>query len=243
MTSAVPSSTQAGHQDRASTLTEVVPARLVFEQVTKRWRGAPAPVLDEVDLTLTRGTIAAVVGRNGAGKTTLLRIASGLITPTSGRTRLDGLDSVKQRREYQRRVGFVSAGYGGLYARLSVREHLELAAKLALMPRLERKIAIETVIHRFQLEDLLPAPRVDRLSMGQRQRVRLALGFVHDPQVALLDEPWNSLDPEGKEMVMAALKVFAAGGGAALCCSPTGEELGPHADAAYGIEAGRLVPL
>lgn len=223
-------------------LTEVVPERLVFERVTKRWKGAPAPVLDEVELSLKRGTLAAIVGRNGAGKTTLLRIAAGLITPTSGRTRLDGLDSLKQRREYQRRVGFVSAGYGGLYARLSVREHLELAAKLALLPRLERKIAVETVIHRFQLEELLPSNRVDRLSMGQRQRVRLALGFVHDPQVALLDEPWNSLDPEGKEMVITALTVFAASGGTALCCSPTGEELGPHPHVTYGIESGRLVP-
>jgi len=241
MTSVVPSSTPAEHENRASTLTEVVPARLVFEKVTKRWRGAPAPVLDEVDLTLKPGTLAAIVGRNGAGKTTLLRIASGLITPTSGRTRLDGLDSVKQRREYQRRVGFVSAGYGGLYARLSVREHLELAARLALMPRLERKIAIETMIHRFQLEELLPAPRVDRLSMGQRQRVRLAIGFVHSPLVALLDEPWNSLDPQGKELVIGALTVFAASGGTAICCSPTGDELGPHGHVTYVIEGGKLV--
>lgn len=225
-----------------STLTEVVPARLVLEKVTKRWRRAPAPLLDEVDLVLKPGTLAAIVGRNGAGKTTLLRIACGLITPTSGCSRLDGLDSVKQRREYQRRVGFVSAGYGGLYARLSVREHLELAAKLALMPRLERKIAIETAIHRFQLEELLPATRVDRLSMGQRQRVRLALGFVHDPQLALLDEPWNSLDTEAKEMVIAALTVFVRSGGTVICCSPTGEELGPHAHVVYGIEGGKLVP-
>jgi ABC-type multidrug transport system ATPase subunit len=238
----VSASARAEHDDRSSTLTEVVPERLVFERVTKRWKGAPAPVLDEVDLSLSRGTLAGIVGRNGAGKTTLLRIAAGLITPTSGRTRLDGLDSVKERREYQRRVGFVSAGYGGLYARLSVREHLELAARLALMPRLERKIAIDTVIHRFQLEELLPASRVDRLSMGQRQRVRLALGFVHDPRVALLDEPWNSLDPEGKEMVITALTVFVASGGTALCCSPTGEELGPHAHVAYAIEGGKLVP-
>jgi len=243
MTSYATSSPRADGQSDVSRLTKVVAPRLVFETVTKTWRGAPTPVLDSVELALEPGVLAAVTGRNGAGKTTLLRIASGLITPTSGRMLLEGFDSVKDRREYQRRVGFVSAGYGGLYARLSVREHLDLASKLALMPRRATKHAIEMVIERFQLEPLIGAERVDRLSMGQRQRVRLALGFVHDPRVALLDEPWNSLDPEGKEMVLAALTSFASAGGAAICCSPTGEELGERADMLYGIDRARLVRL
>jgi ABC-2 type transport system ATP-binding protein len=225
----------------SAALSAVVPDRLRFEGVTKRWDKREPPLLDGVDLALRPGTLAAVVGRNGAGKTTLLRIAAGLISPNQGRTRLDGLDSVNDRREYQRGVGYVSAAHAGLYARLSVRQHLEFAAKLALMSRADRKIAIEVAINRFELKDLLVAHRVDRLSMGQRQRVRLALGFLHDPKLVLLDEPWNSLDAEGRQMLLGVLTLFATGGGTAVCCSPTGEELGPHADETYVVGEGKVV--
>jgi ABC-2 type transport system ATP-binding protein len=77
--------------------------------------------------------------------------------------------------------------------------------------------------------------------MGQRQRVRLALAFLHGPSLLLLDEPWNSLDGEGIELVNATVKEFAASGGSGLVCTPTGHELDTApANPVFVLENGRL---
>src|SRR3954463_6218107 len=80
---------------------------LAMRGIVKRWKGAPAPVLAGVDLDLEPGRLVAVSGRNGTGKTTLLRIAAGLIAPDSGVVSVAGFDPERERREFQRRVGFV----------------------------------------------------------------------------------------------------------------------------------------
>src|SRR4051794_22353220 len=160
---------------------------LAMHGIVKRWKGLPAPVLAGVDLDLEPGTIVAISGRNGTGKTTLLRIAAGIIRPDSGAVSIAGFDPEKRRRESPRRVGFVSAGSAALYARLPADDHLSMVARLALLPRLERVRAALHVLDRFELAELR-GKRVDRLSMGQRQRLRLALGFLHGPEVILLDE-------------------------------------------------------
>jgi ABC-type multidrug transport system ATPase subunit len=229
--------------DEPTELSAVEPVRLTLQGVTKTWSKQVEPVLDHVDLELEANSLVSLIGRNGAGKTTLLRIVSGLMFPDSGVVELDGIRPDKKRRDYQSRIGFLSAGYGGLYARLSVRQHLDLWARLAYLPRRNRRAAIEVAINRFDLRELLATPRVDRLSMGQRQRVRIAMAFMHDPKLVLLDEPWNSLDDEGRELLISALEVFVVGGGTAICCSPTGAEIGIHAQATYAVRDAKVVRL
>ncbi|HEX8646042.1 MAG TPA: ABC transporter ATP-binding protein [Thermoleophilaceae bacterium] len=204
----------------------------------KRWPGVPV-VLEGVDLTLAAGSAIAIVGRNGTGKTTLLRIGVGLIAPEEGSVRLAGLDPERDRTEFQRNAGFVSAGNSGLYARLSVRHHLDLWARLALIPRAERREATERVTSHFALEELL-GRRVDRMSMGQRQRLRLALGFLHGPRVVFLDEPTTSLDDEGIALLGAAIESLKAAGGAAIACLPAHWEQIPGIDSAHVLVNGRL---
>src|SRR4051794_33702127 len=104
---------------------------LTAHGVTKRW-GRRDPVLDAADFELPRGARIALQGANGAGKTTLLRILAGLFLPDSGTVALDGLDPVRDRRPYQRRLGFLAAGQGGLYARMTVKAHLDYWSRLAL---------------------------------------------------------------------------------------------------------------
>jgi ABC-2 type transport system ATP-binding protein len=219
-------------------VTAVATAALELRGVVKSW--GDQPVLREVDLDLPPGTVVAIAGRNGAGKTTLLRVASGLIVPERGTVRLDGLDPERDRTEFQSRLGYLSAGNSGLYARLKAEHHLELAAKLALMPRRERKPAIERALQAFELEKLC-GRRVDRLSMGQRQRLRLALSFVHQPSVVLLDEPSTSLDQDGRALVQQALNDLKARGGAAIVCVPTGGEPLPVVDRVLELSEGRLL--
>lgn len=198
--------------------------RLVLEGVVKQWDARRPPILAGLDLELAPGTIVSLIGENGTGKTTLLRIAAGLIFPDRGEVRLDGLDPRRDRLEYQRRLGFVSAGSGGLYARMSASQHLDFAARISFVPRSERDRACDEAIERFQLADFA-ARRVDRLSMGQRQRVRLAAAFLHGPRLVLLDEPWNSLDAGGAAVLTARMTEFRDRGGSLLCCTPTGADL------------------
>jgi len=211
---------------------------LALRGIVKRWPGAP-PVLEGVDLHLREGSTVAISGRNGAGKTTLLRIAAGLIAPESGTVRLEGFDPERDRTEFQRRIGFLSAGNSGLYARLKAEHHMELWARLALLPRAQRGPAIEAAAAKFELEPLF-GRRVDRLAMGQRQRLRLALAFLHRPTIMLLDEPGTSLDEDGLALLGSALESLKARGGAAIVCLPSGWQQLPAVDAGYVLDGGRL---
>ncbi|MDP8907860.1 MAG: heme ABC exporter ATP-binding protein CcmA [Chloroflexota bacterium] len=211
---------------------------LEVRDVVKRW-GA-LTVLDGVTLSLAAGTLVQVVGRNGTGKTTLVRVMAGLLLPDSGRLAAGGVSAELDRRGYQSQVGFLPAGNSGLYARLSVRHNLEFWTGLALVPRRERGTRIERALARFGLEQLADR-RADRLSLGQRQRVRLAMTFMHEPRVVLLDEPTSSLDDDGVAIVADALAEFVGAGGAALCCAPADQQ-GLVFDSGYHLEGGRLTP-
>jgi ABC-type multidrug transport system ATPase subunit len=214
------------------------PVLFAMQGVGKQWPKGPV-VLDDVNLDLPAGTVTWIGGTNGAGKTTLLRVAAGLIRPDTGSIRLDGLDPERQRDEFQRRLGFISAVSVGLYARLTVRDHLDFWARLFYLPRAARKEAEARVAEAFGLTDLLDR-RVDRLSMGQRQRVRLGGVFVHDPDVVLLDEPHNSLDEPGLDMLRAAIDGIVDSGGAVAWASPFVE--GDHLpiDRRYKVSGGRV---
>jgi ABC-2 type transport system ATP-binding protein len=214
-------------------------AALSVRGASKRW--GDKQVLDGADLELGRGEIAWLGGRNGAGKTTLLRIAGGLIAPDSGEVSLHGLDPERDRRDYQRRLGFLSAGNLGLYARLSVSDNLEFFASIALIPSDRRSAAIRRAVARFELDELYRS-RADRLSTGQRQRVRLAVVFLHEPDVVLLDEPQTSLDEEALALLRAALDELVDRGGTALWCAPTPEHGVLGYDRGYRVEGGRVVP-
>jgi ABC-2 type transport system ATP-binding protein len=199
------------------------------------------PVLSGAELVVPAGAVAWLGGPNGAGKTTLLRVAAGLILPDAGEVRLFGLDPERDRHAYQRRLGVLSAGDRGLYARLTVVQNLEFSAGLALIRGGRVAASIERALTRFDLGELA-GRRVDRLSTGQRQRVRLATALLHDPDVLLLDEPHASLDDRGLALLEAALDELAGREGAALWCSPTMDTARLRADLRWRIDGGAVVP-
>jgi len=217
------------------------PPTLTLRGIEKAWGKGEArlTVLDSVDLELADGSATWVGGRNGVGKTTLLRIAAGMIHPEQGTVELLGLQPRRDRREYQRRVGFLSAGDRGLYPRLSVRRHLDLCARIALLPRGRREAAIESSLRRFELT-ALAARRTDRLSLGQRQRLRLALSTLHEPKLLLLDEPRNSFDAEGNALLEQVVRELLVAGGAVLWCSPEESPSSLSFDHRFELSAGRL---
>lgn len=210
---------------------------LAMQGVAFGWR--EAPVLRDVDLTLAPGTVAALRGRNGAGKTTLIRLLVGGLEPQQGRITLGDCDATTDRRSYLRRIGVATAGDRGLYARLDVRANLQLAAALVLLPADRACDLIAAALDRFALSSLARR-RVDRLSTGQRQRVRLAIAFLHEPDVVLLDEPTASLDSDGARLLADALTALTARGASAMWAAPVGPAPELPVDVVYLLTDGRL---
>lgn len=213
---------------------------LSLDSIVKAW--GPKVVLDDVSLHLAPGTLTWLGGANGVGKTTLLRIACGLLGPDSGSVAFQGLHPRRDRRAFQKRLGLLSAGDRGIYARLSVRNHLRLWARLALLPEPKVEGAIESVVEQAGLAELLPM-RADRLSMGQRQRLRLAMTFLHSPDLVLLDEPLNSLDDAGAATLRECIDDVLARSGAVLWCSPGGDRELAAFDRRLWLENAKLSEL
>jgi ABC-type multidrug transport system ATPase subunit len=214
---------------------------LQLRGLSKRWRKDLPLVLDELDLTLAPGTATWVGGRNGVGKTTMLRVAAGLIEADSGRAEVWGVSHTENRVRYQQLVSFLPAGDRGLYARLTVRHQLEFCARISCVPRERFKQSVQEALERFDLMELA-SRRVDRMSMGQRQRLRIAMTFLPEPEVVLLDEPLTSLDGEGSLLLQRAVSEVLDRDGAILWCSPSGEHVDMTFDDHWMIEAGKLVP-
>lgn len=212
---------------------------LALDGITKCWRAARRPVLDDVGLELGPGTLAWIGGRNGVGKTTLLRIVAGLILPDSGRATVRGITVREDRTRYQRLVALLPAGDRGLYARLTVRHHLKFWARIAMLEAERLDYAAERALDTFGLRELADR-RVDRLSMGQRQRLRIAMTFLPSPELVLLDEPLTSLDTPGVELLGEAIERVRRRGGAVLWCSPNEEPLAGAFTTRWILDGGRL---
>jgi heme ABC exporter ATP-binding subunit CcmA len=213
---------------------------LTLHGISKRWPGADHAVLNDVSLEIDPGTAVHLSGSNGVGKTTLLRIAAGLIRPEVGTVRLGNLDVEADRTPFHRRIGFLAAASTGLYARLTVRDHLRFWSRVAFMERAEQGPACERSLDAFELRALADR-RVDRLSMGQRQRVRLAGAVLHDPSVVMLDEPMTSLDDDGVVLLAAEVERIRRAGAALILCAPSSDVEGPvHFDRRLVLREGRL---
>jgi ABC-2 type transport system ATP-binding protein len=212
---------------------------LELDGLYHKWKGPKPPVLDDVSLTLCAGEVTWIGGRNGAGKTTLLRLAAGILLPQRGSVRIGELTPASKRGLYRRQIGFLSAGDRSLQARMRVSQQLDYWARLAYVPRERRAELVAVNLQRFGLDEFAER-RVDRMSQGQRQRIRLAMAFLHEPRVVLLDEPRNSLDDDGYEVLATQIDRAVTDGAAVLWCSPRGEDRVLTSDTGYTLEDGRL---
>jgi ABC-2 type transport system ATP-binding protein len=149
-----------------------------------------------LDLSVQRGELFGLLGPNGAGKTTTIKMLITLLLPTSGSATVLGYDVVKDAREVRRRVGYVFGGDRGLYERLSALDNLRYFAELyAVDPRTQRA-RIGELIELVGLQGR-ENERVEGYSRGMRQRLHIARGLLHRPDVLFLDEPSIGIDPVG----------------------------------------------
>jgi ABC-2 type transport system ATP-binding protein len=194
--------------------------------------------LDRLSLTLNRGSILGFIGPNGAGKTTTIRILVGLSRPTSGSARIAGADCVKELAKVRRLVGYMPDKFGS-YDNMRVREYLDFFGAAFGIGRKERQRRISEVLdltNAVWMQDRY----VESLSHGMQQRVGIARTLLHNPEVLILDEPANGLDPEARIEMRAILLRLAAEGRTLIVTSHILPELARICDRVAIVAGGRL---
>src|SRR3954463_3626340 len=202
------------------------------EQLTKRYGTHTA--VDSVSFAVRPGTVTGFLGPNGAGKSTTMRMLVGLTPPTSGSSTVLGVPYA-QLRNPGRHVGVLldaSAQHPGRTGR----EVLSLGAALMGLPRSR----IEEMLDQVGLTAEEARRRVGDYSLGMRQRLGLAHALLGDPEVLVLDEPANGLDPEGMRWMRGLLRTFAERGGTVLLSSHLLAEVEAVADRMMIISGGRI---
>jgi ABC-2 type transport system ATP-binding protein len=202
------------------------------QNLTKRFRRTTA--VDELSFTVRRGRITGFLGPNGAGKTTTLRVLLGLTLPTSGQATIDG----KRYRNLDaplRKVGAVLEASNYHPAR-SGRNHLRVLAAAAGIPRSR----VEEVLAQVELSGAAKR-KAGAYSLGMRQRLSVAAALLGDPELLVLDEPANGLDPEGIRWLRNFLRGFAERGGTVFVSSHVLAEVSQLADEVVIIHRGKLV--
>jgi ABC-2 type transport system ATP-binding protein len=207
---------------------------LELDGLTRRYGDRIA--LDGLSFTVGEGQLFGFVGPNGAGKTTAMRIALGVLRPDAGVVRWRGQPVDADMR---RRFGYMPEERG-LYPKMRVRAQLGYLARLHGMPAADAALAADRWIERLGLSERA-GERVEKLSLGNQQRVQLGAALVHEPDVLVLDEPFSGLDPGGVDMMSGVLAEQAARGVPVLFSSHQLELVERLCEAVAIIKDGRLV--
>jgi ABC-2 type transport system ATP-binding protein len=179
---------------------------LIIDRLTKRF--GPLTAVDGVSFELKRGEVLGFLGPNGAGKSTTMRMITGYLPPTSGRVTVCGLDLAKAPIEARRRIGYLPEG-APAYGEMTPLGLLRFTAALRGFGGAAQRERIDAMVDLLELKSVLQKP-VETLSKGFKRRVGLALALLHDPDVLILDEPTDGLDPNQKHHVRTLLQEMAA---------------------------------
>ena len=207
---------------------------LEFDRVSKRYGRTVA--LDDLSFEVAVGEVFGFVGPNGAGKTTAMRIALGVLAADSGVVRWEGTPLTLDVR---RRVGYMPEERG-LYPKMKVRDQLVYFARLHGMTDGAARRAVEDWTQRLGVADRA-GDDLQKLSLGNQQRVQLAAALVHDPVILVLDEPFSGLDPVAVDLMSDVLRGQARAGVTVLFSSHHLDLVERLCDRVGIVSAGRLV--
>lgn len=214
-----------------------MPERVVeTHQLTKRYGDFTA--LSDLSIYVERGQILGFIGPNGAGKTTTIKILVGLSLPTSGNATIAGVDCSKQASRIKQLVGYMPDRFGS-YDNMRVHEYLDFFGAIFHIPLRKRRSRIEEVLD-ITNTDSMRDKYVESLSHGMQQRVGIARTLLHDPEVLILDEPANGLDPKARIEMRELLLRLAASGKTLIVTSHILSELSRICNVVAIVTAGKL---
>jgi ABC-2 type transport system ATP-binding protein len=181
---------------------------ILTDKLTKEYAGRK--VVSELDLRVEKGELFGFLGPNGAGKTTTIRMLTTLTKPTSGRVEINGFDVAADTRNFKASFGIVQQ-HLSLNRELTVRENLELHARLHHIGRRERKERIDELLDYVEMtekQDQL----IDRISEGMKRRTMIARALIHRPKLIFLDEPTVGLDAQTRRKVWDLIRAMNSEG-------------------------------
>jgi len=175
---------------------------ILVEGLTKMF--GPKTAVDGVSFRVERGEVLGFLGPNGAGKSTTMRMITGYLPPTAGRAAVSGFDVAEQPIEAKRRIGYLPESAPS-YSEMTVLGFLGFAAEMRGMRGAAKRSAVQRVVDTCFLESVIHQ-RIDTLSKGFRHRTCLAQALIHDPEVLIMDEPTDGLDPNQKHEVRTLIR-------------------------------------
>jgi sodium transport system ATP-binding protein len=214
--------------------------RIEADRLTRVWpvpNGEPVRAVWELSLSVGAGEVYGLLGANGAGKSTTMRMLATLTKPTSGTARVGGFDVQTHPAEVRARLGYLSAS-SGLPTRVSCREVLDLFANLHHVDDVTGAVA--RAIDTFGIADFAER-RIETLSTGMRQRVRIAAAAVHDPPVLILDEPTAGLDLVASDRLLDSILAARDKGTSVVFSTHILREAARICDRIGVIDEGRLI--
>jgi sodium transport system ATP-binding protein len=194
---------------------------------------------DRVSFRVEPGQVVGLLGPNGAGKTTILRMLAGILTPSSGQAKVDGVDAAENAFEVKRRLGFLS-GDTALYQRLTPREVLRYFGQLHGLDEATLAGRIERLVGELRMGDFADR-RCGLLSAGQKQKTNIARAFLHDPPALVLDEPTTALDIVTGRFLLEAIERARAAGKAVLFSTHVMGEAEYLCDRVLLLHQGRII--
>ena len=168
-----------------------------IDHLTKRF--GPITAVDDVSFFVAQGEVVGFLGPNGAGKSTTMKMATGFLRPTSGTARICDFDVLEDPIEVKQRIGYLPEG-APMWPDMTTAAFLRFIARVRGFDGAEVDEKIAQAIDKTQLASVLEQP-IDTLSKGYKRRVGLAQALLHDPEVLILDEPTDGLDPNQKHEV------------------------------------------
>ena len=163
--------------------------------------------VDDLSFTVEAGQVLGFLGPNGAGKSTTMKMLTGFLTPTSGTALINGIDVVENSVAARKNIGYLPEGAPS-YGEMTVQQFLSFVARARLIDKTGLAVSVEQAIKKLNLSEV-KHQAIETLSKGFKRRVGLAQAIIHDPQILILDEPTDGLDPNQKREVRNLIRDMA----------------------------------
>ncbi|MEI5990711.1 hypothetical protein A5881_002216 [Enterococcus termitis] len=203
--------------------------------LTKLYKKQPA--IDQVDLTVEKGEIYGFIGPNGAGKSTTIKAMMNFIYPDQGTATLLGLDSIKDTKEIRKRTGYVSSDVR-FYPNMTTLEVLKYVAEFHQL-----KDSKQQIDYFIELFDIDTKKKMSELSLGNKKKIAITAGILPNPELLVLDEPTNGLDPLMQHRLFEELEKYNQKGMTIFLSSHDLNEVQQHAHRAAFIREGKIITV